>query len=166
MSADLVIRPATDADLQGLIDIYNHYVTGSQCTFDTAPFDLSTRQPWWEQFNGKRHQCWLASNREQVVGYACTGTFKTKPAYDTSVEISVYVAPGSEGRGIGRRLYEVLLPQLAQHGVHRVYAGIALPNDASIRLHEKFGFQQAAHFTEVGYKFERYWDVVWLQLPI
>lgn len=166
MSADLVIRPAENSDLQGLIDIYNHYVTDSHCTFDTAPFNLNSRQPWWDAFNGERHQCWLARDAEQVVGYACTGNFKNKSAYDTSVEISVYVAPGNDGRGIGQRLYEVLLPRLAQHGVHRVYAGIALPNDASLRLHEKFGFQQAAHFTEVGYKFDRYWDVVWLQLSV
>lgn len=166
MSADLLIRPATQDDLPALIDIYNHYVTSSHCTFDTAPFDLHSRQPWWDQFNGQRHQCWVASDGKQTLGYACTGVFKTKSAYDTSVEISVYVAADSNGRGIGQRLYEVVLPQLAQHKVHRAYAGIALPNDASIRLHEKFGFQQAAHFTEVGYKFDRYWDVVWLQLSI
>lgn len=166
MSADLLLRQATQADLPALIEIYNHYVTTSHCTFDTAPFDLSSRQPWWDQFNGERHQCWLASDGEKTLGYACTGVFKTKPAYDTSVEISVYVAPGSDGRGIGQSLYEVVLPQLPQHDVHRAYAGIALPNDASIRLHEKFGFKKAAHFTEVGYKFDRYWDVVWLQLSI
>jgi phosphinothricin acetyltransferase len=166
VSADLLIRPAMTSDLPALVDIYNHYVTSSHCTFDTLPFNLASRQPWWIQFDGERHQCWLASDGLRTVGYACTSAFKPKPAYDTSVEISVYVDDGCGGRGIGQKLYEVLLPQLAQHGVHRAYAGIALPNDASIRLHEKFGFQQAAHFTEVGYKFDRYWDVVWLQLPV
>ena len=166
VSAGVTCRPAVESDLTALIDIYNHYVRSSHCTFDTDPFDPDSRQPWWRQFDGKRHQCWIADSAGSITGYACTTPFKAKPAYGTSVEISVYVHPDSAGRGIGRQLYSTLLPALVEHGVHRAYAGIALPNDASIGLHEQFGFKQAAHFHEVGYKFERFWDVVWLECAI
>ena len=101
-----------------------------------------------------------------ISGYACTTPFKAKPAYGTSVESSVYVHPEAGRQGIGRRLYEALLPALGEHGVHRAYAGIALPNDASVRLHEHFGFKQVAHFHEVGYKFDRFWNVIWLERSI
>jgi phosphinothricin acetyltransferase len=166
MSSEINIRPASENDLAALIGIYNHYVSHSHCTFDTEPFDLDSRQPWWQQFDGQRYQCWVAESQRGIAGYACTSPFKAKPAYGTSVEISVYVHPQAGRQGIGRRLYDALLPALATHNVHRAYAGIALPNDASIGLHEQFGFRQAAHFREVGYKFERFWDVVWLERAI
>lgn len=166
MSNHLTLRQAQEADLPRLIEIYNHYVQHSHCTFDTDVFDLTSRQPWWQQFDGKRHQCWVADNQGTLAGYACTGQFKTKPAYGTSVEISVYVADEHAGSGVGRALYQALLPALSDHGVHRAYAGIALPNEASIRLHEKFGFKQAAHFHEVGYKFDRFWDVIWMECAL
>ena len=162
----MTLRPAVERDLTALIDIYNHYVEHSHCTFDTDPFDLDSRQPWWGQFDGKRHQCWIAESAGDIAGYACTTPFKAKPAYGTSVEISVYIHPDRGRRGIGSQLYSILLPQLVEHGVHRAYAGIALPNDASIRLHEQSGFRQVAHFHEVGYKFERYWDVIWLECAL
>lgn len=166
MSIQISLRPAVHKDLQAIIDIYNHYVRSSHCTFDTDPFDLNSRGSWWQQFNGKRHQCWIAEVDGTVTGYACTSPFKTKPAYGTSVEISVYVHPDAGRQGIGRRLYGTLLPALVEHGVHRAYAGIAMPNDASIQLHQQFGFKQAAHFHEVGYKFDRFWDVIWLERAI
>jgi len=86
--------------------------------------------------------------------------------YDTSIETSVYLVPESVGRGAGSRLYEELFKALEGEAVHRAYAGIALPNPASIALHERFGFKRVAHFTEQGRKFERYWDVAWYEKPL
>jgi phosphinothricin acetyltransferase len=99
-------------------------------------------------------------------GYASSGEFKSRPGYATSVETSVYVAPESVGRGVGTRLYEKVFEALEGHDLHRAYAGIALPNPASVALHEKFGFKRVALFTEPGRKFGRYWDVAWFEKPL
>ena len=157
------IRAATRADLPALIGIYNYYVINTHATFDVTPFDVASRTPWFAQFDGARHQCLVAAEDGRISGYACTAPLKTKAAYDTSVEISVYVDPASTGSGIGRRLYDELLPRLSAEDLHRAYALIALPNEPSIRLHERAGFQKVAHLTEVGRKFDRYWDVAWYQ---
>ena len=108
----------------------------------------------------------VAVSEGRAIGYASSSRFHQKAAYETSVETSVYLAHESVGRGAGSRLYEVLFRHLDREDVHRAYAGIALPNPASIALHERFGFKRAAHFTEQGRKFGRYWDVAWYEKPI
>jgi phosphinothricin acetyltransferase len=163
MTHAFAIRRAVATDLPELVNIYNHYVLNSHCTFDTVPFTVESRAPWWAQFDQARYQCWVAADETGILGYAWTSPFKVKPAYATSVEISVYVANGQSGRGIGRRLYETVLPELEAEDLHRAYAGIAIPNDASVQLHQRFGFEKTAHFTEVGRKFDKYWDVAWYQ---
>jgi len=159
------IRRAEADDLAAMVDIYNHYVAHSHCTFDVEPFSVASRAAWWEQFDGGRWQCWAASAGRQVVGYAASMPLKPKRAYETSVEVSVYLHPDHTGHGLGRRLYEHLFAGLAGQDVHRAYALIALPNDPSLALHRAFGFNQVSHLTEVGRKFGRYWDVVWLERP-
>ena len=157
------IRVAQRSDLYPLVTIYNHYILTSHSTFDIEPFTLESRIPWWSTFDGQRYQCLVALRGKQILGYACSMPLKPKAAYATSVEISVYLAPDECGRGLGGRLYENLLESLSQQDVHRAYAVIALPNDASMRLHQAFGFRQVSHLSEVGRKFDRYWDVVWLE---
>src|SRR5436305_492982 len=102
----------------------------------------------------------------RVLGYATSSEFKDKGAYDPSVETSVYLREDAAGRGVGGLLYEALFAALANEDVHRAYAGIALPNPASIALHERFGFRKVAHFTEVGRKFGQWWDVAWYERPV
>ena len=157
------LRPARREDLPGMLSIYNHYVRTSHCTFDTEPFSAAEREPWWSQFDDRRYRCFVAADGAAVTGYACSAPLKPKAAYATSVEVSAYVDPERGGEGIGRALYERLLRALADEDVHRAYALIALPNDASIRLHQSFGFEKVAHLDEVGRKFDRYWDVAWYQ---
>lgn len=98
-----------------------------------------------------------------VIGYASSGQYRPKAAYETTVETSVYVAPDSVGRGVGASLYTVLLDALEQEDVHRALAGSALPNEASVTLHSRFGFHLVAHFSEQGRKFDRYWEVDWYE---
>jgi phosphinothricin acetyltransferase len=157
------IRPAEASDLAGTVDVYNHYVANSHCTFDVEPFSAADRLGWWDQFDGDRCQCWVAADNHEVLGYACSTRLKPKRAYETSVEVSAYVHPDHTGRGLGRKLYECLFTALADKDVHRAYALIALPNDPSLALHKAFGFEEVSHLTEVGRKFDRYWDVVWLE---
>lgn len=162
----MTVRAAGPDDLPALTDIYNHYVEHTHVTFDTESFSPERRQPWFDQFDGDRYRCLVAEDNDQILGYATSNRFKPKPAYQTSVEVGVYLDVERLGRGTGTALYEVLLSQLAATDLHRAYAGIALPNDASLALHAAFGFKQVARFAEVGHKFDRYWDVVWLERPL
>ena len=158
------IRAAVEGDLDALNKIYNQYVVDSHYTFDVEPMPIETRREWFSHYaTSGRWRVLVAAVDDQVVGYACSSRFRPKPAYETSVETSVYLAPDSVGRGAGTRLYTELFELLEKEDIHRAYAGIALPNPASIALHERFGFKRVAHFTEQGRKFDRYWDVAWYE---
>ncbi len=172
ISRIFAIEPGVVAHQQGIVDIYNHYIAGSPATFDLKPFDLITRRPWFDRFGGDaRHRLLVATHRElstsagtgQVLGYASSGPFHPKAAYETSVETSIYVREGWERHGIARALYARLLAEIAAAGAHRAYAGITQPNPASTTFHEKMGFRLAAKYNEVGFKFGRYWDVHWFE---
>jgi phosphinothricin acetyltransferase len=161
------VRPATADDLPALNEIYNQYVAEAHYTFDLEPMAIEARREWFSHYGERgRHRLLVAISDGGVIGYACSSQFRTKPAYETSVETSVYLAPDTVGRGAGSRLYERLFHALEGEDVHRAYAGIALPNPASIGLHERFGFKRVGHFTEQGRKFGRYWDVAWYEKPL
>jgi phosphinothricin acetyltransferase len=161
---EVQVRAGTEADIDALTEIYNHYVRETAITFDTVPWTPEQRLPWLRSHpEDGPHRLLVAHDADRCLGYATTGPFRPKAAYAPSVEVSVYLAPGAAGRGVGTLLYERLFEALAGEDVHRAYAGIALPNEASIHLHTRFGFRHAGTFTEVGRKFGRYWDVAWYQ---
>ena len=154
------IRRAREADIPALLDIYNYYVANTHITFDLEQHTLAERTVWFSQFAASgRYQCFVAEEGGNVIGWASSSRFKDRAAYETSVETSAYLAPGETGRGIGLRLYEALFAAVSREDVHRAYGGIALPNPASVRLHEKMGFRRLAGYHEVGRKFGRFWDV-------
>ncbi|TAN31576.1 N-acetyltransferase family protein [bacterium] len=161
------VRPAAEHDLGALNAIYNHYAAETHYTFDVEPIPMDARREWFSHYAGTgRYRLLVADLGGQVVGYACSGRFRPRPGYATSVETSVYLSPEAVGRGAGSRLYEELFKSLENEDVHRAYAGIALPNPASVALHERFGFKRVAHFTEQGRKFGRFWDVGWFEKPL
>jgi len=161
------VRPATEQDLGQLNDIYNRYVIETHFTFDIEPMSIEARREWFGHYdNTGRYRVLVGVSDATVIGYASSSPWRPKPAYETSVETSIYLAPDAVGRGIGTRLYEELFKQLQREDLHRAYAGIALPNQASIALHERIGFKRVAHFTEQGRKFDRYWDVGWYEKPL
>jgi phosphinothricin acetyltransferase len=161
---EVTIRPAHPDDLGPLTELYNHYVRETPITFDIEPYTAARRRPWFDQFaEHGRYRLLSAETEGRVVGYAATMPFRAKAAYQTSVEASVYLAPGALGRGIGSLLYEELFKAIGGQDVHRAYAGITLPNPGSVALHEKFGFQSIGVYHEVGRKFGRYWDVEWFE---
>jgi phosphinothricin acetyltransferase len=167
INTSLEVRPATAGDLAAVNDVYNQYVRETHYTFDIEPMTIDARQEWFTHYSTTgRHRLLVAVSDGQVIGYASSGRFRTKPGYNTSVETSVYLVPESVGRGAGSRLYEELFKALEGEDIHRAYAGIALPNPASVALHERFSFKRVAHFTEQGRKFERYWDVAWYEKPL
>jgi len=159
-----VIRTALPADLPALTAIYNHYIVHTPITFDVTTYEPEQRRGWFDDHGQDgRHRLLVAEENGVVAGYASTSRWRPKPAYDTTVESSVYVRADAIGRGIGRELYAALFDAMAKEDVHTIVAGVALPNAASIALHERFGFQQVGVFREVGRKFGSYWDVAWFQ---
>ena len=160
----MIIREGRRDDLAQLTEIYNHYVLTTPVTFDVEAYTVERRVAWFEQFaTTGRYRLVVAAEESRIVGYASTTRFRPKPAYETTVESTVYCAPGSKGKGIGARLYGALFEAIASEDVHRVVAGYVLPNPASARLHERFGFKPVGVFTANGRKLGRYWDVAWVE---
>ncbi|MER5831512.1 N-acetyltransferase family protein [Streptomyces sp. NPDC002130] len=166
---EVQVRPGVESDLEALTDLYNHYVRETAITFDTAVFTPEERRPWLLSHpEDGPHRLMVATEpvAQEVLGYSTSSPFRMKPAYATSVETTVYVAPGAGRRGIGTLLYTALFAALSGEDLHRAYAGIALPNEASARLHEGCGFRHVGTYREVGRKFGRYWDVAWYEKPL
>ena len=159
------IRAATPEDLPRLTDIYNHFVRESYTTFDTDVFSVEARRAWFDKFaDHGRYRLLVGDVDGDLVGYASSQPLRPKPAYDQSVETTVYLAPEFVGFGYGETLYRALLDLLsARDDVHRAYGVIAMPNDGSVRLHEKLGFRHVGTLSEVGYKFGKYWDTAWFE---
>lgn len=161
-----VVRAAVAADLAALTSIYNHYVVHTAITFDVTPFAPEERRAWFDDHDARgRHRLVVAEQDGEIVGYASTSRWRPKPAYDTTVESSIYVRPDRVGRGIGRQLYGALFDTIATEDVETIVAGVALPNSASVALHGRCGFTPVGVFRQVGRKFDRLWDVAWFQRP-
>ncbi len=165
------IRPGLIADINQITEIYNHYITKTHFTFDTKPFTTQQRiENWFTQFSPTgRYQVFVATTSDEILGYATSTKFKPKPAYETSVDFTVYLTPNNpktHHQGIGTKLYQTLINALQNADVHRAYAGVALPNDPSLQFHKKMGFTEIGTYREVGRKFNQYHDVTWLERPI
>ena len=163
MSDDVVMRPAVAGDSTSIAEIYNHYVATTVITFEEEPV---TAMEMARRIEGAGSAAlpWLVAEREgKVAGYAYASPWKARSAYRFSAEVTVYVHPGSARLGIGRRLYEQLLAALEARGIHSAFGLIALPNEASVALHERLGFVKVAHLREVGLKFGRWIDVGYWQ---
>ncbi len=159
---DTIIRPIEQRDLPALLAIYNHYVETTAITFDLEPKTLAQRQVWLDTFKPSgRYRCFVADKDGEAIGWANSTKFREKAAYQTSIETSIYLKPDTQGQGLGRRLYETLFTALAGEDLHRAYAGITIPNAASVGMHRAMGFNLIGVYEEVGRKFGRFWDVAW-----
>ncbi len=161
----VTVRDATPADLPAVAAIYTHYVLRTTMTFNTQ---VRTPREWTERFDAeiatKRYHLLVAELDGTVAGYTETQRFRPKPAYDRSVELSIYAAPDATGAGLGGALYGELLARLeADERFHRAYSIIALPNEPSIAFHERWGFVHRGTLTEAGYKFGSYLDVAYYE---
>ena len=158
--SDVDIRPTEQGDLPALLDIYNHYVVHTPVTFDLEPRTLAQRREWLDQFQPTgRYRCLTALRAGQPIGWVCSAKFKEKEAYATSIETSIYLAPGAAGKGLGKKLYQTLFDALKGEDIHRAFGGITLPNAASVGVHRAMGFEHIGTYPEIGRKFGRYWDV-------
>ena len=158
-----MIRRIENKDIAAVTAIYNHYILHSIATFEEQAI---SNQAMEERVDAVLfHFPWLVYEADGVVlGYAYANTWKTRSAYNRTVETSVYLAPGAEGRGIGKALYTQLIDALHAAEMHVLIGGISLPNEASVGLHESLGFVKIGHFKEVGYKFGQWIDVGYWEL--
>ncbi|WP_035986886.1 GNAT family N-acetyltransferase [Brevibacillus agri] len=161
----LQIREAVLDNLPAMLAIYNHAIAHLAATFDLEPQSLAQREVWFHKHT-EAHPLLVAEADGQVVGYCCLSPFREKPAYSKTVELSVYIDAQQRGRGVGTALMSDILQRAEQLGYHTVISGITGGNEASVRLHEKFGFTLAGKFREVGFKFGEWHDVHFYQLML
>lgn len=153
------VRDATELDLPAVAEIYGREAREGHATFDLEPRPMEL----WQGKLADDDHFLVAEHDGTVVGYASSAPFRPKPAYRHTRETGVYVAPGHQGLGTGRAMYDALLARLADDGIHLVVAAVALPNPASLALHRACGFEEVGTMREVGRKRGRWIDVTWLQ---
>lgn len=161
---DIVIRPAVQSDAAEAARIYNYYVANTYVTFETEAVPVQEME---RRIAGTAaaHLPWLVAEASGgMIGYASASKWKSRFGYRFSVESSIYLASTRVGSGSGLKLYAALMDAIRELDMHSVAGGIALPNEPSVRLHERLGFRKVAHFEEVGYKQERWVDVGYWQL--
>ncbi|HXT38459.1 MAG TPA: GNAT family N-acetyltransferase [Candidatus Angelobacter sp.] len=159
------VRPATHDDLPGILEIYNEAVLNTTATYDYEPRTLEHRTAWFEDHVKSGLPVFVALAEDgRVVGWSALNRYHDRKGYQFTTENSVYVAAGHRGKGIGRLLMKPLVEAARARGLHAILAGIDAENEASVRLHASFGFVKAAHFTQVGFKFGRWLDVVYMEL--
>ncbi|WP_406610060.1 N-acetyltransferase family protein [Agarivorans sp. JK6] len=159
------IRDVREGDSQQICQIYNYYVETSGATFEEQ---LVSQGVMAERIASIQKQLpWLVFEEAgEILGYAYVSPWKPRSAYRFSVESSIYIANNAAGKGIGKRLYQALLERLSDYPISTVIAGIALPNPASIKLHEYLGFHKVAEFERVGFKFGNWINVGYWQQQI
>jgi phosphinothricin acetyltransferase len=160
----VTLRAAGGDDAAALTEIYNHYIRETIVTFEEEPVGADEMRGRMAEVTG-RHLPWLVAEVDGlVVGYAYATPWRPRAAYRFATESTIYLAPDHVGRGVGTTLYSALLDRLRERDIHAIIGGIALPNPASIRLHERVGMRKVAHFPAVGFKFGQWIDVGYWQL--
>ena len=160
----ITLRDATENDLPQILAIYNDVILHTTAVYDYEPHTLEMRQQWFKTKQEQGLPVFVATADARVVGLSSIGPFRAWAGYKYSVENSVYVAEDFRGKGIGKLLIPPLIETGKQLQLHTIIAGIDATNEASLKLHEYFGFKEVAHFKEVGYKFNRWLDLKFLQL--
>jgi phosphinothricin acetyltransferase len=153
-----MIRPVQVADAQALADLYNPYIRDTIITFEEEPITAEDMTERIEKVTASYP--WIVWEEAGVVrGYAYGSVWRTRHAYRYAVETAIYLSSSLHGRGVGAQLYEALLVELKARGFHSVLGCLSLPNEPSVRLHEKLGFQKVGHMKEAGWKFGTWVDV-------
>ncbi len=159
----MTIRKVNVQDARQIAEIYNFYVLETHHSFENEAVSVNDMM---DRIDAITETCPFLVGEEngEILGFAYGTHYKPRSAYRHSVEVSVYLKNGLEHKGIGTNLYKELFAEIDKMDVHAIIAGISLPNDASIKLHEKFGFEKVAHFREVGFKMDRWIDVGYWEL--
>lgn len=157
------IRKVELDDAAQIAEVYNYYIQNTHQTFETEPLSADEMRERIAEIIEK-YPYVVAEEDGEIWGYAYATQFKLRQAYAYSAEVSIYVKNAAKQKGIGTRLYEKLFDELAETNIHAMVAGISLPNDASVKFHEKLGFTKVAHFRQIGYKLGRWVDVGYWEL--
>lgn len=160
-----MIRPFHIKDTQALLDIYNYYVLNTTATFDIEPLSLQVFKDKLIYINNE-YPFIVYEENDKILGYAYGSRFRPKPAYNYVVESTVYVKHDAHGKQIGTKLYAELLRLLKETNLHTVLGVLTIPNEASVKLHERFGFEQVANLKEVGLKFGEWQHIGIWQLKL
>lgn len=162
----LTVRAAQAEDVPHIRTIYNQAILNSVASWRYEPLTLQAQQDWFEDKRQHGYPVLVAQEAAQIVGWASLGAFRQGIGYQHTVENSVYVAEGQCGKGVGQALLSELICAARQTGYHTIVAGMEASNTASVRLHARFGFVQVAYFRQVGYKFGRWLDLIFMQLML
>lgn len=161
-----MIRKAEEKDLKDLLEIINDAILNSTATFDVEVRDYEYMKGWYESFKGN-HILLVYEMNNKAVGYACFSTYRNKKAFDSSVELSLYVNKNYRGKGIGEKLLkEIIEIGKENKQIHNIISVITSENEVSIKLHKKYGFRYCGTILHAGYKFERYLDVDTYQIIV
>jgi L-amino acid N-acyltransferase YncA len=160
------VRPATQADLPAILEIYNEAVRNTTATYDAESQTLEERIAWFEGQRAQGYPVLVAEEEAtgRIVGWSCLRPYHARSGYRFTAENSVYVAADRRGQGIGKLLLAPLIEAGRQRGLHAIIAGIDSESEASLRLHASFGFVEVGHLKEVGFKFGRWLDVIYMEL--
>lgn len=161
------VRPASLDDLPAVVELYNHHVEHGVATFDETPTTVEDRVAWFQTYSTSGpHRLLVAdvgNHTPAIAGCAYSSPYRQHPAFAETVELGIYLAPDRLGQGLGTQLYAQLIDDLASEPVHRAVAAIALPNEASVRLHRRFGFEDVGVFDEYATKWGRRISSLWMQ---
>jgi phosphinothricin acetyltransferase len=165
MELSILIRPATRADVPGILDIYNEAVLNTTASYDYEPSTLESRLEWFDLHHAHSYPIYVAiDEQDSLVGWSSLSEFRTRVGYRFTAENSIYVSAGRRGQGIGKLLMQPLIDAARLLKLRAVIAVIDADNAVSLHLHEAFGFERVAVLKQVGYKFDRWLDVVYLEL--
>jgi phosphinothricin acetyltransferase len=154
----MLIRAARESDFDAVAEVINHYIRETAIHFGAEPVTAAElREPW--SIHREMYPFLVAEVEGRFAGFSKAGSYRERAAYAWTVETTVYLAPGMERKGIGKALYERLLAILREQGFETAIGGIALPNEASVRLHEALGFVKVGHIARAGWKFARFHDL-------
>jgi len=162
----ITVRDAREDDLTDILDIYNDVIINTTAVYSEKPHTLQMRQDWYNDRIDNNFPVFVADNDGKIAGFSSFGHFRAWPCYRYTVEVSVYVGSSYRGKGISKRLLQVLIDRAGEMNVHAVIAGISADNQVSINLHRSFGFEEVANFKEVGYKFGRWLDLKFFELML
>jgi L-amino acid N-acyltransferase len=154
---------ATETDLEGVVGIYNEVIVNTTAVFANVPVTVDERRHWWQARAAQGYPVLIARDERGVAGFGSFGDFRAWPGYRFTVEHTLHVRADARGRGIGTQLLRALIDRASALGKHVMIAGVDADNAASIRLHERLGFTHAGRLRQVGYKFDRWLDLVFLQ---
>ena len=160
------VREAIENDLPQLLSIYNDIILNTTAVYDYEPHTLEMRRQWFDTKKQQGFPVFVAEEGGKIFGFSSIGPFRAWAAYKYSVENSVYVAAAMRGKGIGKLLIPPLIEATKASELHTIIASIDATNEVSLKLHKSFGFEEVAHFKEVGWKFGRWLDLKFLQLMV